>query len=415
MATKEIHRYYRESNTAINEQGVLVRPALLLVEGTIKDALGQVTNYTREHIDKIVEATNAYAKFNEIKLFNDHDYSQESRIGAVAGSFSARDITELDIPENGDRSVIGRYAIFNDGLEVRSPDAIAQYHSGLLKELSVGIDLKGKLFEKGKVIFEVSAVAFPAVNGAMLYSKNANTDADDTSKYAFTFESQLRRADKTYSNDDINATNATQKGFGAFEKVIDNIKNANDDELPKSRYKCIKNAVSGLSDCLMGVYAPKPDPEESNAIPVISINSKEIKKMTEEITQYSSADITAMQTEIALLKKQTHDALKFSMLNAHATKLVQAGKLEPAKYSALFDGTESFANYQAGLNGDPLESFLSYVESTAIVPATFAPSIYGKTPLLNQDVPERTGQQSAKVETAKEREDRLMKSQTRTI
>ena len=137
--------------------------------------------------------------------------------------------------------------------------------------------------------------------------------------------------------------------------------------------------------------------------------------MTEEITQYSSADITAMQTEIAQLKKQTHDALKFSMLNAHATKLVQAGKLEPAKYSALFDGTEAFANYQSGLNGDPLESFLSYVETTAIVPATFAPSIYGKTPLLNQDVPERTGQHSVKTETPQERENRLMKSQTRTI
>ena len=363
MATKEIHRYYRESNTAINEQGVLVRPALLMIEGAVRDVLGQVTNYTRSLIDEIVEASNAYAKSSEIKLFNDHDYSQSARIGAVTGLFSAREIAELDIPENGDRSVIGRYAIFNDGLEVRSPDAIAQYHSGLLKELSVGIDLKGNLFGK-KVIFEVSAVAFPAVNGAMLYSKN--TDADDTSKYAFTFESQLRRADKTYSDDDITATNATQKSFGAFEKVIDNIKNATDDELPKSRYKCIKNAVSGLSDCLMGVYAPKPDPEELDAIPVISINSKEIKPMTEEITQYSSADITAMQTEIAQLKKQTQDALKFSMLNAHATKLVQAGKLEPAKYSALFDGSEAFANYQSGLNGDPLESFLSYVESTAI-------------------------------------------------
>ena len=376
MATKEIHRYYRESNTAINEQGVLVRPALLMIEGSIRDVLGQVTNYTRSLIDEIVEASNAYAKSSEIKLFNDHDYSQSARIGSVTGAFSAREITNVDIPENGDQSVIGKYAIFNDGLEIRSPDAIAQYHSGLLKELSIGVDLKGNLFGK-KVIFEVSAVAFSAVEGAQLYAKNANA----INQYAFTFEAAKRQVDAppNYEMD-----MGHQDAMHAFSMAVSNIKNATDKELPKPKDKMIKNAISDLSTHLMAMHLPNASKDDEPTVPVITH-----KKMTEEITQYSSADISAMQAEIALLKKQTQDALKFSMLNAHATKLVQSGKLEPAKYAALFDGTSAFANYQNGLNGDPLESFLNYIESTAIVPATFAPSIYGKTPLVEQDVPQR--------------------------
>lgn len=387
MTTKGIHHYYRESNTAIDERGVLVRPALLLIEGSIRDVLDQVTNYTRSLIDEIVEASNNYAKSNEIKLFNDHNYSQNSRIGSVTGVFSAREITNVDIPENGNQSIIGKYAIFNDGLEIRSPDAIAQYHLGLLKELSIGIDLKGNLFGKN-VIFEVSAVTFPAVEGASLYAKTAdnkggdiNTIATNTSQYAFTFEAAKRQVD-TPSNYETDMGH--QDAMHAFSMAVGNIKNATDKELPKPKDKMIKNAINDLSTHLMAMHLPDASKDDEPTVPIITH-----KKMTEEITQYSKADITAMQTEIALLKKQTQDALKFSMLNAHATKLVQQGKLEPAKYAALFDGTSAFANYQNGLSGDPLESFLSYVESTAIVPAAFAPSIYGKTPLVEQDVPQR--------------------------
>ena len=122
------HRYYRDSNTALTESGVLTRPALLLVEGDVTDSEGQKTTYTRELIDSIVATSNEYAATQEIKLFTDHEYSQKNRIGAVTGKFTAREIDATDLPENSDRDSIGKYAIFNDGIEIRDEKAIEKYH-----------------------------------------------------------------------------------------------------------------------------------------------------------------------------------------------------------------------------------------------------------------------------------------------
>jgi hypothetical protein len=160
------HRYYREGNTALTESGVLCRPALLLVEGDVVDSEGQKTTYTRELIDSIVASSNEYAATKEIKLFTDHEYSQKARIGSVTGKFTAREITEIDLPENSDRDSIGKYAIFNDGIEIRDEDAIEKYHSKLLKELSIGIILQ----KNTGTIFEVSAVPWGAVKEAHIYS-----------------------------------------------------------------------------------------------------------------------------------------------------------------------------------------------------------------------------------------------------
>lgn len=380
-AKPKTHRYYRESNTALDECGVLVRPALLMVEGTVTDSTGQKTTYTRDLIDAIVEASNTYSQSNEIKLFNDHEYSQESRIGAVTGKFSAREITDFDIPESGDRSIIGKYGIFNDGVEIRSEDAIEQYHSGLLKELSVGIDLKGSIFG-ANVIYEVSAVPFPAVSSASLYSKIEKPMEEDTAKYAFTFESQIRRSQKEMTEDDINSMSSRDRAYGAFSRAMDNIKDATDDELPKSRYKMIKSTVSAFSDYLMGIYAPKPE-EEPDAIPIVMM-----EKQMEETTQYG-ADISTLQAEIAQLKKTNQDTLKFSALKDKANELVRLGKLSPAEYKTKFEGDQAFVNYQAAIAGDPLESFLNYLDAHVTPDPRLAPSVYGATPLASQDVPNR--------------------------
>lgn len=378
------HRYYRESNTALNECGVLARPALLMVEGTVTDSIGTKTTYTRDLIDAIVEASNTYSQSNEIKLFNDHEYSQESRIGAVTGKFSAREITDFDIPESGDRSIIGKYGIFNDGVEIRSEDAIEQYHSGLLKELSVGIDLKGSIFG-ANVIYEVSAVPFPAVEAAHLYSKiEKPMDADDTSKYAFTFESQIRRSQKEMTEDDMNAMSSRDRAYGAFSRAMDNIKDATDDELPKSRYKMIKSTVGAFSDYLMGIYAPKPE-EEPDTIPIVMME----KPMTEQTKTYSAADFEALQSQLAKLQKDNQDTLKFSSLKDKASELVRNGKLSPAEYKTKFEGDQAFANYQAAIAGDPLESFLNYLDAHVTPDPRLGTSVYGATPLANQDVPER--------------------------
>lgn len=383
QAKPKTHRYYRDSNTALNESGVLVRPALLLTEGMITDSDGVTTTYTKELLDAIAEGSNSYMQTEEIKLFNDHVYSQKSRIGSVTGKFSAREISDLDIPENGDRSSIGKYAIFTDAIEIRDEDAIEKYHSKLLKELSVGIVLNGKT----GTIIEVSAVPWGAVPEAHIYSGEP-----DTLKYAFTFESQIRRSDKQYSEEDFNAMNATQKGFSAFDNCMSNINNATDSELPKSRYKCVKNAVTSLSDHLMSIHAPKPD-EDVTAIPIVMM---EKPKMTEEIATYSAAQIKELidrdkEKDLAItqLRKDSQDTRKFSALKDKANDLVRTGKLSAAQYKAQFEGDQAFANYQAAMSGDPLEGFLNYLDAHVTPDPRKSPSVYGATPLLDQEVPQR--------------------------
>jgi hypothetical protein len=369
------HRYYREGNTALTESGVLCRPALLLAEGEIVDSEGQKTTYTRELIDSIVASSNEYAATQEIKLFTDHEYSQKARIGSVTGKFTAREITEIDLPENSDRDSIGKYAIFNDGIEIRDEKAIEKYHSKLLKELSIGIILQ----KNTGTIFEVSAVPWGAVKEAHIYSGEPDIDIK---KYAFSFEAEMRKASRP-SEEQMMAMEKTWNGFYAFTGVLQEIQNANDSELPKPRSKMAKKAIDDLGGYLMSIHSPKSD-SESEQLPMLME-----KPMTEETKTYSAADFEALQSQLAKVQKDNQDTRKFSALKDRAIALNQSGKLSAAKYKATFEGDQAFANYQEAIAGDPLESFLNYVDENIVPDPRLAPSVYGATPIPNQEVPQR--------------------------
>jgi hypothetical protein len=113
------------------------------------------------------------------------------------------------------------------------------------------------------------------------------------------------------------------------------------------------------------------------------------KNMPEETKTYSAADFEALQSQLAKLQKDNQDTLKFSALKDKASELVRNGKLSPAEYKTKFEGDQAFANYQAAIAGDPLESFLNYLDAHVTPDPRLAPSVYGATPLLNQEVPER--------------------------
>jgi len=379
MATKtKTHRYYREANTALTKSGVLTRPALLLVEGDVTDSEGQKTTYTRELIDSIVATSNEYALTQEIKLFTDHEYSQKTRIGSVTGKFTAREIVETDLPENSDRSdrdSIGKYAIFNDGIEIRDEKAIEKYHSKLLKELSIGIILQ----KDTGTIFEVSAVPWGAVKEAHIYSGEPDVDIK---KYAFSFESQMRRAQKEWTEDDMKSMNARERGYYAFSRAMDNIIDATDDELPKSRYKSIKSTVTAFSDYLMGIYAPKPD-EELETVPITIME----KSMSEGSKTYNAAEMQQLIKDAQ--DKATANIRKFSALKDRASELNGLGKLSAAKYKATFEGDDAFERNEAAIANGALEDFLNYVNENITPDPRLAPSVYGATPLINQAVPDR--------------------------
>ena len=383
MARSPVHRYYREPNTSI-EGSTLVRPALLLIEGEITDSRGAIVNYTRDLIDAIVANSNEYLKANEIKLFNDHEYSQKSRIGSVTGQFSAREITGFDT-ENAD--LISKYAIFNDGLEVRCEKAIAQYGKGLLKELSCGIILGDR-----NIIIEVSAVPFPAVDGARLYSQEGKDD--EVNQYTlFTFDSQMKRIAEPMDDATYKKMGDIDTGLRAFSYAMDNINQADDNELPKSRYKCVKNAVGDLSSYLMGVCAPMADPEPEG----IPITIQQSKNMTEETKTYSAADYAKLvaerdeaQNDRDKAQTLSRDTLAFAQYAKRGSDLVKEGKLEPAVYESYFggEGDTGLKKYQAALTGNPFDIAFEVLSNNKKDPR-LEPSKYGAEPLPTGDVPSR--------------------------
>ena len=353
-----------------------MRPALLLIEGEREDSRGVVVNYTLDLMKKIVEDSNEYLKDNEVKLFNDHEYSQKARIGVVTGQFSGREITGLDT-ENA--KLIGKYAIFNNSLEVRCEKAIAQYSKGLLKELSCGIILGDR-----NIIIEVSAVPFPAVDGARLYSQEVKDDG--VSQYAlFTFDSQMKRIDEPMDDAAYEKMDAMGKGLSAFSYAIGNINRADDNELPKSRYKCVKNAVGDLSSYLMGVCAPMADPEPEG-IPI----TQQSKNMTEETQNYSAADFAKLVAERDEAQKLSRDTLDFAQYSSRGADLVKEGKLEPAVYDSYFGGAgdEGLKKYQSAVNQNPFKIAFDVLSSNKKDPR-LEPSKYGSEPLPEGDIPSR--------------------------
>ena len=130
---------------------------------------------------------------------------------------------------------------------------------------------------------------------------------------------------------------------------------------------------------------------------------------TEETKTYSAADFEALQSQLAKVQKDNQDTRKFSALKDRAIALNQAGKLSAAKYKALFEGDKAFENYQASLLGDPLEETLNYIDAHITPDVRLAPSVYGATPIPDQEVPERPEAEQVA------REAKLMKSPIRKI
>jgi hypothetical protein len=132
----------------------------------------------------------------------------------------------------------------------------------------------------------------------------------------------------------------------------------------------------------MGIYAPKPE-EEPDTIPIVMME----KPMTEETTTYSAADIQQLIKEER--DKATANIRKFGIYKDRAIALNQAGKLSAAKYKATFEGADAFERNESAIANGALEDFLNYVDENITPDPRLAPSVYGATPLVNQDVPKR--------------------------
>ena len=172
------------------EDGTLIKNALLLVEGTHKDNKGITHTFPPSRVQALARNTNAaIAQGHEIPFMADHSKElisngQLKRLGDLSSDLFCRIITTQDLPNPKMTHLLGKMGAF---AKVSIRNRIDEVNRGLIKLLSPGIDL---LNER---IAEVSAVALPAIHGPALFASALfSLDYDEAKK-----QSEAIRKQKT--------------------------------------------------------------------------------------------------------------------------------------------------------------------------------------------------------------------------
>ncbi|MBD1871962.1 hypothetical protein H6F75_00560 [Nodosilinea sp. FACHB-131] len=406
------------------DDGVLV-PALLFTEGDFVDATGKPGKYTKTDLDRIVRATRKYySAGDDIPIFeSNHDlggggYRNADKIGklAVDEGLSVDQITTENLPDPRLTDLVGRYGIFGNGLITRT-DAVQRYSQKLIKPLSIAFDPSGGRTNGNKwSVFEVSAVPWGAVRGAMFFSKYFPEES--VARFALTLDGAMAESKGRY---DDPMDERTGQALMVFNDVLRNIRNTTDDELQgRSRDGLTRQAIADLSAKLtemLGVAAPELPPvtlskfiqEGTTAMTTDNKATEDNKPKNEATTteppKAETVDIAGLMKRIdeleAKAKQQENraeeaeqvvahlkaegESLKFerkvsdrvTRLYAKAQKLLSVGKIKPAAFAEWFPETESTADAVVRFSqaiqseetqGDPLdeiEAALKYADKYA--------------------------------------------------
>ena len=294
--------------------GVLV-PALLFTDGDFTDAIGVKGSYTRRDLNRIVSATKKYfSTGGDIPIFeSNHDlngaYSNDKKIGklAVDEGLTVEEITEANLPDPRFTDLIGRYGIFGYGLITRT-DAVERYSQHLIKPLSIAFDPSGGMTEGNKwAVFEVSAVPWGAVRGAMFFAKMlTHIQAPDGYKatqtangivierneltgpvrHALTLDGAMAERRATWEGDAMGER--MYEALMVFSDVVRAIRHTTDEELQgRSRDALTRQAIADLSAKLtelLGVAAAE--------LPVVALS-----KFTKETPTVMATDDTTPAAE----------------------------------------------------------------------------------------------------------------------
>jgi hypothetical protein len=148
--------------TAIERDGVLVKNAIVAIEGTHRCNQGKKWEFSRQDIQEFGENTNNEILLGRpIALMDNHSKKSEDKLGSLTGMLECREVTELDLPTPEARGMLGKLAIFSKVAIVKKID---DAKSGIMKALSPGMDMTRK------IIFEVSAVPIPSMPGVGFFS-----------------------------------------------------------------------------------------------------------------------------------------------------------------------------------------------------------------------------------------------------
>ena len=155
-----------------NEDGSVVKRALVLVEGEHKDNKSRSHLFTPERIELIAENSNrAFSSGARIPVLKDHVKTTDAEVGDIDSPFEVRVISEEDLPDKRHKHLLGKVGIFCEGVVIKAKDMVEKVKAGLGKTISPGIDIMSN------TIRELSITPTPAIQGLALYSMEAAKNA----------------------------------------------------------------------------------------------------------------------------------------------------------------------------------------------------------------------------------------------
>jgi hypothetical protein len=318
---------------SIGDQAAVVTiRALLFYEGTHTDSIGKKLKVSADRIYKMAEATNAYlASGRRAKFFADHEYSQKNVLGSIVGDVEAQIIAET--PHPGMDDLIGKVGLYAQ-VQIAGEENVTAYNDGRIKEISVGIDIKGDSFGFPDAIYELSAVGIPALAGAALFGLTIGETVAE-----------------------IEVSQNLWKEWDLFTGTLQNIGNATPEELGDRtaqdlKAQAVEDFAARLRVRFPAVNSPPPNPDPLTTIPLFNkapimdeLTPEQIKEL-----QAKAALVDSLQIQLDSANRSTEVAAKFNKLKDQAINLKAEGKLTPAKFKEMgFDEAEtSIAKFAAG-------------------------------------------------------------------
>lgn len=271
----------RDSST---DEGI-IKNALIVVEGTHKDNKGRVHEFPAHRIQDFVDNTNAaIAEGLELPLMVDH--SKEliknghlQKLGWLAPNtfIECRVIRNSDVPNSRMRDkLVGKIGAFGKFLITNRVDDVKKK---LISLLSPGIDLESDR------IAEVSAVAFPAIQGPALFAA-ATSYAE--AKEQFDATKKLRQ--------EVNIS------LDILFSVLNNIEKMDDYEVVGNNRDALKlKAVDDFYEDVLSILELETTQEDLESTPIISNPyQRELIPAANQFSQFEDEEDMAIPRVTAL-------------------------------------------------------------------------------------------------------------------
>lgn len=301
--TEDIVVHDEATNT--DEPEVLVKHALVAVEGTFKDSDGRPHEFSEDRLSTIAAHTNTALETGvTVPVCVDHKKEFDKTVGGLGDNASAytKVIEESDLPNPRAKHLLGKVGLFLDDVVIKARHAIDQVKQGVVTSVSMGLNLD----PKDHRIVELSLVPIPAIPNMGLFAFGTpDNTGEDT---AFTWE-ELETSQQTLDELRDEYGELTEKLW----KLLDNIYTSESAEITDLMVlkQYVYTALNGFSlrvlDVLGLTSVPDADPTQDAAAMTADASQMQQQNMAQ--------DMTSPAQQQAVYARQKKGLLEFAKYN----------------------------------------------------------------------------------------------------